>query len=140
MGDNKAKKVTGLGCKNGGMAWCPHSNGTQTDVVCRDGTPMPMNDVLEYRAAFRSDCLCQDGFSPRCRETNSSKKCPDGSDYDPSVEPYTRRCRREDDDAGPKTRRKAGGPFEYPEPEAGDLLDWWKHSDGQYKGKVDLVF
>ena len=140
MGDNKAKKVTGLGCNNGGMAWCPQSNGTQTDVVCRDGTPMPMNDVLEYRAAFRSDCLCKDGFSPRCRETNSSKKCPDGSDYDPSSEPYTQKCRRDDDQEGPKTRRKADGPFEYPKPEAGDLLDWWKHSDGQYKGKVDLVF
>ena len=70
LGDNRPKKLTGMGCKNGGMPWCPTTNKPQTDSVCRDGTPMYMNEVLEYRTEFRSDCICKDGFSPRCRETN----------------------------------------------------------------------
>ena len=49
VGDDKPKKVTGIGCKNGGYPWCPYTNKRQTDSVCRDGTPMYMNDVLTYR-------------------------------------------------------------------------------------------
>ena len=95
LGDNRPKKLTGMGCKKGGMPWCPPTDKRQTDSVCRDGTPMYMNEVLKYRTEFRSDCICKDGFSPRCRETNSWKKCPDGEDYDPSADPwggYAQRC------------------------------------------------
>jgi len=95
IGDSKPKKLTGMGCKNGGMPWCPYTNKRQTDSVCRNGDPMYMNGVLKYREEFRSDCICKDGFSPRCRETNSWKKCPDGEDYDPSADPwggYAQRC------------------------------------------------
>ena len=97
-----------MGCKKGGMPWCPPTDKRQTDSVCRDGTPMYMNEVLKYRESFRSDCICKDGFSPRCRETNSWKKCPDGSDYDPSFDPwggYAQRC--DNDYEGPKGRKKA---------------------------------
>ena len=143
VGDDRPKKLTGMGCKSGGMPWCPPTSKRQTDSVCRDGTPMYMNEVLKYRTEFRTDCICKDGFSPRCRETNSWKKCPDGTDYDPSFDPwggYAQRCNN--DYEGPKVRRmvSVASLYSNPEPEAGDLLDWWKHSDREYRGKVDLVF
>ena len=47
-----------MGCKNGGMPWCPYTNKRQTDSVCRNGDPMYMNGVLKYREEFRSGTNC----------------------------------------------------------------------------------
>ena len=87
-GDNAPKKHTGAGCSNGGMPWCPSTSEPQSDLVCQDGTPVFNNDIITYMNEWRTDCICPDGFAPRCRANGRLQTCPDGSDFDPAGKPW----------------------------------------------------
>ena len=101
------KKHTSVGCSNGGIPSCPYTSAPQSDLVCRDGTAIYINDVVKYMNAWRSDCICPDGFAPRCRANGRLLSCPDGSDFDPDIgEPfqgYTHRC-----DTTPMSAKEVG--------------------------------
>ena len=89
------KKHTGVGCSNGGIPWCPYTSKPRSDLVCQNGTAISVNDIVRYMNALRSDCLCSDGFAPRCRADGRLQTCPDGSDFDPASKPwqgYAHRC------------------------------------------------
>ena len=70
------------------MPWCPYTSTTQSDLACRDGTAISINDLVKYLNAWRTDCICSDGFAPRCRADGRLMTCPDGTDFDPTYEPW----------------------------------------------------
>ena len=95
VGEGSVKKHTGVGCSRGGIPWCPYTSKPQSDLVCQDGTAISINDIVRYMNVWRSDCICSDGFSPRCRADGRLMTCPDGSDFDLNSEPwqgYAHRC------------------------------------------------
>ncbi len=77
------KKVTGLGCKEGGTPFCP--NTTDKEYFCKDGSKVFINHLLKYQLAERTDCICADGIAPRCRKTGEQVVCPDGAPIDFSI-------------------------------------------------------
>ena len=103
VGDSSVKKLTGLGCVGGGLPYCPDTKVVQSGKICRDGTALYFNDVVRYRTLGKlgytegQSCICKDGFAPKCRVGGEVEKCPDGTDFDPSFEPwggYLNRCER----------------------------------------------
>ena len=68
------KKVTGLGCAQGGTPYCPDVK--EPTFVCKDGTKFSRNDVLRHQAAGRDECVCADGVMPRDQlyKNRSSRK------------------------------------------------------------------
>ena len=74
-------KVTKLGCKNGGFAYCPRPNNN----YCKDGTHLTRDVFVAYRLEGRKGCICRDGIMPKCLDTNDHMKCPDGTDIDWSI-------------------------------------------------------
>ena len=80
-GDRKVKKVTKMGCKNGGFAFCPRLR----TLYCKDGTLLDRPRFFQYLLEGSRGCICNDGIMPRCEDTNDVRKCPDGSDIDWSL-------------------------------------------------------
>ena len=70
------------------MPWCPYTSKPQSDLACHDGTAISINDLVKYLNAWRTDCICSDGFVPRCRADGRLMTCPDGTDFDPTYEPW----------------------------------------------------
>merc|ERR1711879_861661 len=60
--EEEPRKVTELGCPNGGTPHCPK--------------------MKEPTFAGKDECICADGVAPKCEDTNEYLKCPDGADYD----------------------------------------------------------
>ena len=80
-GDKKVKKVTKMGCKKGGFAFCPRLR----TLYCKDGTLLERTRFFQYSLEGRKGCICEDGIMPRCEDTDDVRKCPDGSDIDWSL-------------------------------------------------------
>ena len=92
------RKVTSLGCAQGGTPSCPDIK-EPTNLVCRDGTMFSRNDVLRNQAQAEESCICPDGIMPKCQNTKDHLKCPDGSDFDLNIGnpgPYVSLCEKQD--------------------------------------------
>ena len=79
----------------------------QRRTVRAEAYSKKLKKYCRYMNAWRSDCICPDGFAPRCRANGRLLTCPDGSDFDPNLgEPYqgyTHRC-----DTAPMSAKKVG--------------------------------
>lgn len=78
--DKKVKKVTALGCADGGIPYCP--NIVDKHYFCKDGSKVFLNQLLEYQRDGQEGCICKDGIAPRCSNTGDLVQCPDGSHID----------------------------------------------------------